>query len=46
MKALGKLARKKKKETPQPSDVPKDEHKSNKTVSQVRLFLKLVNLNC
>jgi len=40
MKALGKLARKKKKETPKQSNIPdelklpEDEHKFNKTVSQ------------
>ena len=50
MKALGKLARKKKKETPKQSNIPdelklpEDEHKFNKTVSQVCLFLKLVDL--
>ena len=45
MKALGKVVRKKKKETPRPSDIPEDEHKFSKAVSQVCLFLKLSYLN-
>ena len=35
MKALGKLAKKKKTTTPQPKDTSEDEHKESDTVPQV-----------